>query len=252
MQTGLSVLLAALDVAVSPVTFFLRDDDAGWDDARLMTLLDCTTKHRVPIDLAVIPQATGTALAATLRARVDAAPTLIGLHQHGYAHLNHETTGRKCEFGSARDVASQRHDLLAGREQLDRYFGARLDAFFTPPWNRCDSATPALLAELGYVALSRDNTAPSQQALPELTVHVDWCKQRRLGLAQGEASGHAIAVDLAQRISDGAALGLMLHHAQMDESDLALFDTWLRRCARHPRAHWATMRELLTAHASVE
>ncbi|MDH3459720.1 MAG: hypothetical protein OEM00_01850 [Burkholderiaceae bacterium] len=250
-QTGLNSVLTALDAAASPVTFFLRDDDAGWNDARLMALLECTTKHSVPIDLAVIPQATGTALASALRAHLDAAPTLIGLHQHGYAHVNHESMGRKCEFGPARDLPAQRKDLIAGRERLEQHFGMRLDAIFTPPWNRCAPATPMLLAELGYAALSRDGTAPLQQALPELPVHVDWCKQRRAGLEQGETGGHAIAIDLAQRIAGRAVLGVMLHHAQMDDGDLALLAAWLPQWACHPRAHWVQMRQLATATAPV-
>ena len=56
---SVNVLLRALDAASGPVPFFLRDDDAGWDDARLFALLDCTQQAGVPIDLAVIPQSTG-------------------------------------------------------------------------------------------------------------------------------------------------------------------------------------------------
>ena len=247
----LHTLLAALDAAPAPVAFFLRDDDAGWDDARLFALLDTTQSAGVPIDLAVIPQATSAALAASLYARKTSAPDLIGLHQHGFAHTNHEALERKCEFGRARSIDAQRSDLSAGRERLQGYFGAHLDPFFTPPWNRCSATTPALLAALGFSALSRSRGAEPQQALPELPVDVDWCKQQRVAREHGEADGSArIATELAQRVTAGGPVGLMLHHAAMDDGDLALLATMLRATTRHPHVCWRPMRALLVAATS--
>jgi len=247
MHAGLNAMLTALDAAPSPVYLFLRDDDAGWDDTGLFSLLDCTERAGVPIDLAVIPQASSDALARELCARIDAEPARVNVHQHGLAHCNHETSERKCEFGSARSVGAQRRDLLAGRDRLRQAFGMRLDAIFTPPWNRCSAATPALLAELGYAALSRDRTAPAQHALPELPVDVDWCKQRRAAALKGEDGGDRIGFELAQRLGMGHPVGLMLHHAEMDACDLALLDALLEATARHPHARWVPMGEIAGA-----
>lgn len=250
MNAGLEAVVAALDIAASPVDFFLRDDDAGWDDARLFALLRCVERARVPIDLAVIPQAAGEDLARRLCARIDAAPGRVGVHQHGLAHYNHQIEGRKCEFGAARPYAAQRADLRAGRERLRALFGARLDAIFTPPWNRCSAVTPELLAELGYSALSRERSATPQQALPELAVDVDWCKQRSAATLQGDADANRIGFDLARRIGAGGCVGLMLHHAAMDERDLALLDALLTVAAHHPHARWLPMRELIATRAA--
>jgi len=169
------------------------------------------------------------------------------VHQHGFAHCNHEIFERKCEFGGARGIDAQRGDLLAGRDRLRGLFGARLDAIFTPPWNRCSAATPALLAELGYSALSRDRTAPAQHALPELPVDVDWCKQQRATVLRGEDGGDRIGFELAQRLGTGQPVGLMLHHAEMDARDLALLDALLGAAARHPHARWVSMSEISSA-----
>ena len=245
MNAGMDAVLAALDAASAPVDFFLRDDDAGWDDERLFALLRCTERAGVPIDLAVIPQATGLGLAAELRASVDDSAGRIGLHQHGHTHDNFEPLGRKCEFGASRELAAQRTALLAGREQLRGLFGARLDGFFTPPWNRCAPGTPALLAELGYAGLSRDATATPQSDLPELSVHVDGCRQQRLAAERGESSGDAIALELARHVQRGATVGLMLHHAQMGDVELDWLHTWLAGWARHPNARWRSMRQLM-------
>lgn len=244
-------LWIALDAAATPVDFFLRDDDSGWDDARLFALLDCTEAAGVPIDLAVIPQAAGAALATSLCARKNAAPGLIGLHQHGFAHTNHEAVERKCEFGGARSADAQRADLRAGRDHLLGLFGSALDAIFTPPWNRCSEATPALLAEMGFAALSRNRGAAPQDALAELAVDVDWCKEQRLAHEAGKADAIArIAAALAQRVAAGGPVGLMLHHAAMDDADLALLDTLLRQIRGHPHARWRPMRELLPGAAA--
>ncbi len=245
MRPDWNGLIAALDAAPAAVPFFLRDDDAGWDDPKLFALLDRTQNAGVPIDLAVIPQATGPALAAGLCMRADAAPGLIGLHQHGYAHHNHEAAGRKCEFGDSRSAAAQQDDLCLGRKRLRECFGARLDAIFTPPWNRCSAATPPLLAQLGFAALSRSRGALPQQCLPELPVDVDWCKQRRRAAAQGGGSGPLVAAELAQRVAAGGPVGLMLHHADMDTHDLALLDELLQATRRHPHVRWMPMRALL-------
>jgi hypothetical protein len=244
MQAGVSAVLAALDAVRSPVRIFLRDDDAGWDAARLYALLDCTARNGVPINLAVIPQACSDELAGELCKRIDAAPGRIGVHQHGFAHANHEATGRKCEFGATRGAAEQRSDLHLGRERLRACFGTRLDTMFTPPWNRCSAYTPALLSELGYSALSRDRTAPAQQALPELPVDIDWCKLQRLAQAQHADGSERIGVELAHCIGAGDTVGIMLHHAQMDAPDLAFLDALLAASASHHRARWVLMREL--------
>ena len=56
MRDGLSPVIALLDaLARRRSTLFLRDDDAGWDDARLLALLDTMARAGVPIDLAVDP-----------------------------------------------------------------------------------------------------------------------------------------------------------------------------------------------------
>jgi hypothetical protein len=243
MSDGLSLLLRTLDGLAAPVTCFIRDDDAGWDDNRQLALLDATARAGVPIDLAVIPLALGRPLATALNARIDAAPHLLGVHQHGLAHTNHQAEGRSCEFGPARDAAAQRADLLQGRERLRTLLGHRLDPFFTPPWNRCAPHTPGLLAELGFVALSRDRGATPQAELPELPVDLDWCKHHRAGGPL--AAAQTVAALLSARAADGRPFGWMLHHAAMAEAEFTLLSRWFTALAAHPRLRWRSMRSLL-------
>jgi hypothetical protein len=244
MTDPLTAVLHTLDARRTPLTMFLRDDDAGWGDDALHALLDCTAEAGVPIDLAVIPQATTEPLAEWLCARIDAEPGLIGVHQHGFAHANHELVGRRCEFGSGRAAGQQRKDLRQGRARLQTLFGHRLDDIFTPPWNRCAPCTPALLATVGLKVLSRDRSAPAQATLPELPVDVDWCRHSRGAQADAPALARVLVAAVQARQDDAQPLGLMLHHAQMDRAELRLLGRWLPALRAHPQVRWQPMRAI--------
>ena len=111
MTAWLDPVREALDRAPAPVTLFFRDDDAGWRDDRLLALLDRFDDVCLPIDLALIPSEIGPESAAALASRVDSSGGRLGLHQHGFAHANHEPEGRKCEFGPSRSAcgSASRH-----------------------------------------------------------------------------------------------------------------------------------------------
>jgi hypothetical protein len=235
-------LIPLLDALAAPLPCFIRDDDAGWDDDRLHALLDVTARAAVPIDLAAIPHAVTPALAQSLRARL--ADGGVHVHQHGLAHTNHQTEGRKCEFGPARDASTQRRDIAQGRVCLHDHFGAAVDPIFTPPWNRCAPCTPALLHEFGFAALSRDRGArPAQDALPELGVDVDWSRHWRDG--GPDALAEAFAGAWSACAADREPFGLMLHHAAMSSDELRVLAELLGAAARHPNLHWQPMQALL-------
>jgi hypothetical protein len=230
-------LREALDAAPEPVTFFFRDDDAGWRDDRLMALLDVFAEPAVPIDLAAIPLDMTPQLADALLARAERQP--LGLHQHGYAHTSHETEGRKCEFGPARSAAAQLHDIGDGRRRLLELLGPGLQPIFTPPWNRCTADTGAALVELGVGVLSRDRTADAlgRDGLHELPVQVDWFAKRK-GVPLGR---DAVGEQLAARAEEPAPLGVMLHHADMDTEDLTAMSELLDVICAHERARCLSM-----------
>jgi hypothetical protein len=228
----LAPVASALDAAPAPVTWFFRDDDAGWDDSRLLALIDRFGDREVPLDLAVIPRELGPDLARELRGRPG-----LGLHQHGFAHVNHEPQGRKCEFGPSRTRAAQQHDIAAGRERLCELLGDALQPIFTPPWNRCTQDTGECLAELGFSALSREHRAEPLgiDGLRELPVHLDWVR-----LAPAE-----LATRVAARIEAGGPLGVMLHHAVMAPDDLDRVSELLALVGDHERALARPMIDLL-------
>lgn len=240
--TWLRPLEAALDGAPEPVTFFFRDDDAGWADARLRALLDVFAERAVPIDLAAIPVAVAPPLARALLARAGRVQPLA-VHQHGYIHVSHELEGRRCEFGPARSAAAQRADIAAGRRRLEQLFGPALEPVFTPPWNRCTAATGTALLELGIGVLSRDRTATALDldGLRELPVQVDWFAKRK-GRPLGRAE---VGEQLAARAAERAPLGVMLHHAEMEEEDMLAVGDLLDLVCAHDGARCLSMAAVL-------
>jgi len=252
MSAWLDGLRRALDAAARPVDFFFRDDDAGWADGRLFALLDLFERYRLPIDVAAIPRAVTAALASELRSRVEAAPERVAVHQHGFAHLNHETQGRKCEFGPARARELQQHDIEEGRRLLAEVHGLPDSRIFTPPWNRCTEATGEALRACGFRVLSRDATAPplGVAGLYELPVSVDWFARRKgVRLSQEE-----LGTLLAEAARAAARpVGLMFHHELMDGWELTRTGELLSLLAAHPSARCRLISSLAhsPSHAAV-
>ncbi len=230
MKDWLRPVRQALARRTSPIELFVRDDDVGWAQGRLFELLDLFETHALPIDLAVIPQALDQRLADDLIERALRSAGRIGVHQHGYSHRNHESVGRKCEFGPSRPQDLQYADIAAGRERLVSHLGELAEPCFTPPWNRCTQATVDALHRLGFLRLSRDTTASAleRRGLDEVPVSLDWLKQRAgVLLAKGD-----LACDLAEQLGGTGPIGIMLHHERMDgvqRRRLAELLTCLRR-----------------------
>jgi hypothetical protein len=233
MSAWLEPLRKALDRSEQPTTWFFRDDDAGWADQHLYELLGCFTEFRVPVDLAVIPTQLNDELADTLLERHRRRPALLGLHQHGYSHTNHESTGRKSEFGASRSLSQQREDIEQGAALLSAKLGVVLDPIFTPPWNRCTAATLMALRSVGVRALSRDVTAAPLETgdMVQLPVCVDWSKYQ-----DGEAIDPAALGTRLAETTDSSVVGVMLHHAVMGPAELI---------SGHPQVKCLPMRALL-------
>lgn len=244
MNSWLDPVVSALDRRDGAVAIFVRDDDGGWEDGRLMALLDIFAEELFPIDIAAIPMATRPALATELLRRATVVP--LGIHQHGLAHLNHETGGRRCEFGRTRSIESQRSDIRLGRQILLDQFGPRLDSIFTPPWNRCSEVTRLCLRDVGIRAISQDATADACRldGLVECPIRIDWFA-RRAGqrLSRTDWAGRfATAIEALP-----GPLGVMLHHAVMNAEELRAWKSVLRLLARHSNARGVLMREAIRA-----
>jgi hypothetical protein len=242
MPNWLSAVNSTLDEAEQPIAFFFRDDDGGWADRQLFELLDCFASCAIPIDLALIPQAI-TSCRNHLYDLVIAGNGLIGLHQHGCSHNNHQLQGRKCEFGDDRSYSQQWADIKAGKEILADYFGDLIDLIFTPPWNRCNQDTVNALLDLGFTSLSRDNTAkPLQcQTLKELPINIDWFKKHRGERLSSSELDAMIALAIAKSENP---IGIMLHHEPMDSLEREMLYSLLDLLSSHPLANCRRMKDI--------
>lgn len=227
----LDSLRVALDSQSSLVPTFFRDDDAGWNDDELRWMLDEFNRWTVPIHLAVIPAAVTPRLVKMLQQRIPSAG--IHLHQHGSSHTNHESIGRKCEFGASRKYRLQFDDLQYGQRRLLHEFGDRIEPLFTPPWNRCTLDTGRALLELGFTTLSRDHTAAplGLPGLSEVAVNVDWFASshgRRIGF-------EPLGARMAHLVTSGEPLGVMLHHGVTAAEDRVRLSELLQLFTHHPK-----------------
>ena len=243
VMNWLDPLRKTLDSNPNSITFFFRNDDVGWDDTRLFELLDLFTEFNLPLDLATIPTAISPRTAARLQILVDRNPGQLSIHQHGYAHLNHEQSARKCEFGETRPRDSQQADIEAGKYRLKDLFGPSLEAIFTPPWNRCTAATAACLREAGFKLLSRDATATrlNTAGLMELPVSIDWFAKRKNVRLTPEEIGSSFSA----AASGCSPVGVMLHHALMDEKECARLGELLQLVSTHSQARCVLMRDVI-------
>jgi peptidoglycan/xylan/chitin deacetylase (PgdA/CDA1 family) len=238
-MSWLDPVRVALDDGPCPV--FFRDDDAGWGDERLRALLDLFDRRSLPIDVAVIPAELHPSLAAELAAR--ARDGAVHLHQHGYAHVNHEPVGRKCEFGPSRSYPEQAADIRHGQAVLRDAFGDLLDPVFTPPWNRCSSDTAAALADAGFAILSRDGTAaPLDCPIAEVPITVDWFGSRK-GVRW---TPFQLVEKLAEAVRSGRPVGIMLHHAVTDPGEFAAIGALLALLSTHPNTRATPLTALAT------
>ena len=216
MTGWLAPVVEALETVADPCAFFFRDDDAGWEDAALLALLDEFESAGVAVDVAAIPLALSHA-APHVVARLD--NCLVHVHQHGYAHVDRERAKRRCEFGVSRSVAAQTADVRAGRARLEHVLGREIEPVFTPPWNRCSTATGDAIIAAGHRVLSRDHTAGrlDRPGLAEVPVTVDWSARHKGVPVTANERGRAIA----RGVLAGGPVGVMLHHALMDADERA-------------------------------
>ncbi len=199
------------------VEVFFRDDDIDEDEATLRRLLQLFATRNAPVVLGVIPARLTTAGIALLRQFAST----VELVQHGWQHVNHETTGRKCEFGASRSFDEQYDDLSRGQARMTEAFGQHWFPAFIPPWNRCTQVTEQALQQLGFRVVSklRETDENPDGMLPEISVTLDLYRWKDgAQLKPTEELWQAIV----QQVQQGAVIGIMLHHKVMTD-DAFLF-----------------------------
>lgn len=227
-------------------SFWWRDDDAVAATPALETLLGLSDRHRIPLALAVIPEAAESGLAERL-ARSDAPVIVL---QHGFAHRNHAPAGEKsAELGDHRAPEAVAKELALGRDRLAALFGDRFVPVMVPPWNRIGVGVEAVLPDLGFGGLSTFGPRPAA-GLGYLNTHVDiidWRGDR--GFAGEDACLDAAIAHLSSRrtgrCDPDEPTGLLTHHLVHDAVCWQFIDRFLTALQAHPAAAWMTAAEAL-------
>ena len=221
--------------------FWLRDDDAVIPTPALERFLALTRRFDVPATLAVIPAATGPALAERLAGEEG-----ISVAVHGWSHTNYAMRDqKKRELGLERPLELVLGELGRGLDMLRALHAARFVPLLVPPWNRIDAGLVPHLRVLGFRALSVYGPE-KPAALPVVNTHVDvmdWHGTR------GGRDAAALVAEIVARLSDMAehsgSMGLLTHHLVHDEAVWSFLEGLFAATAGHPACRWTPVSELM-------
>jgi len=237
-----SCLAEADRIRSEATAVFFRADDVAVPGRQMAHLLEIFTRHETPLALAVVPAWLTAPRWEALRRLAADGPDLWCWHQHGWRHQNHEPAGKKQEFGPARSRETLARDLRCGRRRLKALLGSAFTPIFTPPWNRCSEITLALLAEMGYNAVSRSRGGqpPLPPGLTDHPVEVDL----HTGRSPTAAAGWQQLMDSLRLGLGRPTCGIMIHHQRMNTAAFDFLNTLLEILNRHPRLTLMDVRDL--------
>jgi hypothetical protein len=222
--------------------FFFRADDVAVPGRQFSRLMDLFSAYGVPLSLAVVPAVLTRKRWQYLKGFEKKNPSRWCWHQHGWRHVNHETEGKKQEFGGGRTVSEIKTDLVKGKERLEMLMGDHFYPVFTPPWNRCSSNTLKLAKGLGYAAVSRSrgSKTPSPGGLPDFFVNVDLHTRKEKRPAEALEK---LFAELQQAIASNHC-GIMIHHRMMNDAAFDFMEILLKALAESPNLQPVHFRDL--------
>lgn len=215
-----------------PTHVFFRADDIAIPSRNQHRLLQMFAHFEVPLCAAVVPAWLNESRWESICATVQDKHHLFSWHQHGWVHTNHETAGKKHEFGPGTTPHRKRRDLARGRDKLQRILGRQFLPVFTPPWNRMDLETMGILKDLGFAAISRysNATPPTFPELPDFPASVDLHTRKE---TTPQDSLAAFLRELKVSLSRGW-VGFMIHHQRMSPSAFSFLEALLPQLAVQP------------------
>lgn len=220
-----AILLGAPDVTV-----FFRADDIGVPGDKCREMMEAFRAHAIPLHMAVTPAWLSESRWSILKEWAGTGDVFIW-HQHGWRHQTHQLSGKKGEFGSDRPLAAKRSDLEKGKSKLEELMGHDFQPIFTPPWNRIDGETGEVLAELGFIAVSRwqgeNKKVRLPGGLPDIPVNVDLHTRTETDPAESLSA----LVEQFQGATATGRVGVMLHHQRMNESAFSFLESLLKGIA---------------------
>ena len=228
-----------------PVRVFFRADDIGVPGKHLFRLLDLFIDCQTPLCLAVVPSWLNRQRWEIFERINQKSPELWCWHQHGWRHVTYETQGKKQEFGPVRSIGAIQQDIVRGRKKLELLMRDQFTPVFTPPWNRCDGRTLAIVKNNGFKAVSRHRYSMPRplKGLPDFAVNVDLHTRRETSPEEGWQS---LWKELSTAILSGTC-GVMIHHQRMNESAFEFLKVLLEVMTQHSHIQPTHFKNMLHA-----
>jgi len=226
----------------SDVTLFFRADDIGVPGQKFFRLLELCMAFEVPMAFAMIPAWITAIRWEKIYKAAQKKANLWCWHQHGWCHANHESMGKKQEFGPSRLTEKLYNDIDRGRDRLEGILGDDFFPLFTPPWNRCDQRTLSHLSRRKYHAISRfaNSTPKSLQELPDFFVNVDLHTRKEADPVQ---AWNKLLDDFASAFKYGYC-GIMLHHQRMSAAAFSFLELLFSFMVHSKQIHLTSMDNL--------
>lgn len=225
IPAGVEQRLRATFSSFSHIPVFFRADDIGSDqDPNFAPLMELFQKHHAPLCLAVVPTWLKPKTWESY-ASFQPASSQWCWHQHGYSHTNHQSKGKKAEFGDERTPQSITSDISKGQQLLRTVLGPSFTPVFTPPWNRCSPATLESLSAYGFKAISRSSGATPDpgDGLPDIFINIDLHTRKEATPAQAWEN---LLTEIEQAAISGR-MGVMIHHQIMNHHAFVFLDLLL-------------------------
>jgi hypothetical protein len=222
---------------------FFRADDVAVPGKRFVRMMELFSRYGVPLSLAVVPARLTGVRWQYLKGFEKKNPSRWCWHQHGWRHVNHETKGKKQEFGEVRTPSEIRQDLIWGQQRLKQLMGKDFFPVFTPPWNRCSDHTLRLLQELGFVAVSRSRGSKPQSLdnLPDFSVSVDLHTRKE----KDPSGGRDNLVKEFRQAAGSGDCGIMIHHQMMNEAAFVFLEALLKILTKRKKLHIVHFRDMV-------
>lgn len=202
-------------------TIFFRNDDLGWMPQQFDKMLSIFRKHQLPLCAAAIPLYCQDTYKAN---HFSSDKDILEVHTHGYSHLDHQSSGKKAEFGAERTVEGVTYDLKKAYAITKSLFPEQFYPAFTPPWNRIEGQFIKLLSGAGFKVLSRDpGKLANVDSIIDLNIDIDIHTSKKGKITDPLKIISAIE----QTWSEKDICGVMLHHKHMEDNDFLVLDLLL-------------------------
>ncbi len=232
--------------------FWVRDDDATRENAKLEALYQVCATNRVTLACAAIPMSMEPSLIGWAKDK-----TWLVMLQHGFDHVNRAPAGASSssEFPDTRDLGDALQAIRNGQE-LMAAFGSALLPVFVPPWGTIAAQVTARLGEVGFsgVSIHYLRQAPWQDGitvtnthvlLPRLT-HQGWTFE--IEVLVGQLTAALASVRARPGVDQREPIGINTHHLSVGGPELLALDS-LVYITRSHGAEWPHPSELF-GHAS--